>query len=257
MKQNQKQNSAPYFRVATDTQDGAAELYLYGYIGQDKWWEDDPTEPITDLAVTQALKELERKHDRINIRINSPGGSVLHGDPIITAIKSSPAEIHTYADGLAASMAFDIWVASKNRHASTHSKLMVHATSTIAFGTAKSMRSAADMLEKFDETSIASMAEATGLDEDEIRNRFYDYEDHWLTAKDAKEMGLIQEIEGYAVTQPAKDPEKLSFRQLLGIAGRAIWPEVQAESVQATQNVKENAWREDYLRRRDSIIQNR
>ena len=253
MKDNQKPNNAPYFRVLADQNSDAADLYLYGFIGQDKWWEDDPTEPLTDLEVTRAIKNLERDYKRINIRINSPGGSVMHGDPIITAIRNSPADIHTYVDGIAASMAFDIWVAAKNRHAATHSKLMVHATSSIAIGTAKDMERAAEMLRKFDETSIASMAEATGMDETEIRERFYDYEDHWISARDAKDLGLIAEVEGYAVNPPAQNPEKLTFRQLLSVAGRAVWTEVQDESVHATQNVKELEWRADYLRRRDYL----
>lgn len=247
---------APYFRVVTDTGTDAAEMYLYGYIGQEKWWEDDPTEPLTDLEVVKAIRDLERTNKRINIRINSPGGSVRHGDPMIAAIKNSPAEIHTYVDGMAASMAFDIWIASKNRHAATHSKMMVHATGTIAWGNVKAMEQAAAMLKKFDETSIASMADATGMSEEEIQKQFYDYEDHWLTAKDAKEIGLIQEVEGYATTTPVPEPEKLNFRQLLGVAGRAIWPDVQDETVQTPENVKDLDWRQDYLRRRALITQN-
>lgn len=250
MKKNNP-HSAPYFRVMTAPDGDSADLYLYGYIGQDKWWEDDMTEPLTDLAVVKAIKDLEKEHARINVRINSPGGSVMHGDPIITALRSSPAEIHTYVDGIAASMAFDIWVASKNRHAATNSKLMVHATSSIAIGTAEDMRQAAAMLEKFDETSIASMAEATGMDPEDIAARFYDYKDHWLSAKDAKELGLIDDVESYPVNSPAPAPEKLSFRQLLTVAGRVNWPE---EDDDENEFEKEN-WRAEYLRRRDSLTQ--
>jgi ATP-dependent Clp protease, protease subunit len=254
MKDNRKPNNTPYFRVMTDRAKDSAELYLYGFIGQEKWWEDDPTEPLTDLEVTRAIKDLEREYKRINIRINSPGGSVMHGDPIISAIKSSPAEIHTYVDGIAASMAFDIWVSATNRHASTHSKMMVHATSSIAIGTAKDMERAAEMLRKFDETSIASMAEATGMDQDEIAARFYDYDDHWLSARDAQDLGLIKEVEGYAVNPPAQEPEKLTFRQLLSVAGRVSWPEGKDENVQRNQDADNlEDWRLDYLRRRDLI----
>jgi ATP-dependent Clp protease protease subunit len=256
MKNDKRKDNAPYFRVMTTPESNdTAELYLYGYIGQEKWWEDDPTEPLTDLAVVQAIKELEKDYSRINVRINSPGGSVMHGDPIITALKSSPAEIHTYVDGIAASMAFDIWVSAKNRHASTHSKMMVHATSSITMGTAQDMRHAAEMLEKFDETSIASMAEATGMDENEIKTRFYDYRDHWLSAKDAQKMGFIAEVETYAVSAPAPEPEKLTFRQLLTIAGRVAWPEEKTDEEQAPEpGFEQELWRADNLRRRNSII---
>jgi ATP-dependent Clp protease protease subunit len=229
-----------YFRVVAEKGKDYAEIYMYGYVGQMGF---DPEEDITDIAVVKAIRDLEKQVSRINIRINSPGGSVLHGDPIVTAIKNSNAEIHTYVDGMAASMAFDIWVSSKNRHASAHSKLMVHATSTIAFGTAKDMRAAADMLDKFDETSIASFSAATGMTEEEARERFYDYEDHWMTAKDALAMGLIAEVEDYAVANVVSEPEKLTFRQLLANVNR----------VEENQT-PEDTWREAYLTKRDSLF---
>jgi ATP-dependent Clp protease, protease subunit len=242
-------NNDKYFRVIAAANGEAADLYLYGYIGQMGWESSD--EDITDLAVTRAIRELENEYSRINIRINSPGGSVLHGDPIVTAIKNSKAEIHTYVDGMAASMAFDIWVASKNRHASAHSKLMVHATSSIAFGTAKDMRAAADMLDKFDETSIASFSAATGMSEEDARSRFYDYEDHWLTAKDAQAMGLIEKIEDYAVANPVAEPEKLTFRQLLNQVSRMEAP---TQELEFKDESLEDSWREAYLTKRNSLF---
>jgi ATP-dependent protease ClpP protease subunit len=245
-----------YFRVITERGDDSADIYLYGYIGQMGF---DASEDITDIAVVKAIRELEGYVKRINIRINSPGGSVLHGDPIVTAIKNSKAEIHTYVDGMAASMAFDIWVSSKNRHASAHSKLMVHATSTIAFGTAKDMRAAADMLDKFDETSIASFSAATGMSEDETRTRYYDYEDHWMTAKDAFGMGLIAEVEDYAVASAMAEPEKMSFRQLLANVARMDYAEqTEAEPKGQPDPQKQeqiqDTWREAYLTKRGLLF---
>jgi ATP-dependent protease ClpP protease subunit len=241
-----------YFRVITERGNDSADIYLYGYIGQMGF---DASEDITDIAVVKAIRELEADFKRINIRINSPGGSVLHGDPIVTAIKNSKAEIHTYVDGMAASMAFDIWVSSKNRHASAHSKLMVHATSTIAFGTAKDMRAAADMLDKFDETSIASFSAATGMSEEETRTRYYDYEDHWMTAKDALSMGLIAEIEDYAVASAMAEPEKMSFRQLLANVARMDYAEQpQTETQPQTEQPIQDTWREAYLTKRGLLF---
>lgn len=216
--------TANYMRVMTfEKNESEADIYLYGYIGQSGFYEDDDDD-ITDISVVRAIKDLERTYKRINIRINSPGGSVMHGDPIIAAMRQSPAEIHTYNDGMAASMAADIWLAGKVRHMSTHSKLMIHATSGLAFGTANDMLEAAAMLEKFDQTSIASMALATGMDEDKIKSEFYDYKDHWLTARDAKGMGMIDEIEDYASNSPISEPEKMNFRQLLAYAHKVDFP---------------------------------
>ena len=248
-----KMTKHQYFKVATSQTADAGELYIYGYIGQEKWWEDDPTEALTDIAVVQAIRELESKYKRINVRINSPGGSVMHGDPIITALRNSTAEIHTYNDGIAASMAADIWMAGKYRHMATHSKLMIHATSAIAIGTAQDMMDAAAMLEKFDETSIASMALATGMREKDIRERFYDYKDHWLSARDAKELKMIEKIEDYTVNEPSQSLEGMSFRQLLAFAHKVDFPtEPTAEPVNTTIS-DDITWRFDYLEKRSSL----
>ena len=249
-----------YFRAYYDKEGNTGELYLYGYIGQkaDPFYGEDPDEDITDKAVVKAIRELEKQTGRINIRINSPGGSVMHGDPIITAIRNSKAEIHTYVDGIAASMAFDIWAAAKNRHASINSKLMIHATGGFAFGTAKDMRAAADMLDKFDQSAISTFADATGMSEEEIKKEFYeDYADHWLTAKDALEMGLIDEIENYETALPVQNPEKYSYRELLEQATKFYTDGQQAEKTKDAekpkradgQKIEEESWREDHLRR--------
>lgn len=261
-------NQHSYFRVLQGTSGTDPEIYLYGYIGQkaEPMFGEDPSEDITDIAVVKAIKELERTNKRINIRINSPGGSVLHGDPIVTAIRNSKAEIHTYVDGIAASMGFDIWSSAKYRHASLNSKLMIHATGSFAFGTAKDLRAAAEMLDKFDQSAISTLSASTGMGEDEIRKEFYeDYADHWLTAKDALKMGLITEIEDYPTSMQVDNPEKYSYRQLLEMATRAANIESNGHEAKETEKTEKadtvnetnetfETWRADHLRRMDILI---
>lgn len=212
-----------YFRVVTSQDNGRAEMYLYGYIGQDFWWDEDmDEESITDLAFVRALKELEKDNDEIHIRINSPGGSVYHGDPIISAMRNSKATIHTYNDGMAASMAADIWIAGDVRHMAENAKMMIHSTGTIAIGTAKDMRSAADMLDKFDSVAISMLAKVLKVDEADVKEMFYDYEDHWLTAKEVAELGLIEKVEEYEVQTPPADAEKMSYADLVRSFGGKI-----------------------------------
>ncbi len=205
-----------YFKVVAVEGERSADLLLYGYIGQDFWWDDDlKEESLTDIAVIRQLRELESRFERINIRINSPGGSVFHGDPIIAAIQSSKAEIHAYNDGMAASMAADIWLAAPHRHMAGNAKLMIHATSTFARGTAKTMEQEAARLRKFDDVAIATMAKATGLGEEEIRSRFYDYEDHWITAREAEELGLITQVEDYEAQDIPLEVERMTYAELV------------------------------------------
>jgi len=231
-----------YFRVITGTDaDNTPEILIYGYIGQEDWWDTEAETNLTDIEVVKAIRDLEKSNSRINIRINSPGGSVMHGDPIITAIRNSKSEIHTYVDGMAASMAFDIWISGHKRHVGINSKLMTHATSSFEWGTAKRMRQCADMLDKFDDTAIATFSAVTGMEETEVRERFYDYEDHWMTAKEAVELGLVAEIDNYQTQQAVEEPEKMSFRQLLVAATRVAMPDPTEEEEQEEENEKEGA----------------
>lgn len=205
-----------YFRVVTDTSNNKAEMFLYGYIGQDFWWDEDLNEEsITDLAFLKEFRKLEKDYDEIHIRINSPGGSVFHGDAIISAITASDATIHTYNDGMAASMGFDIWVAGDVRHMSENAKNMIHATISMGVGNAKQLRETADMLDKFDEAAIGILAKRTGLTDEEIQTRFYDGADHWLTAKDTAELGLIEKAEDYETEETPEDAEKLTHSELI------------------------------------------
>jgi ATP-dependent protease ClpP protease subunit len=196
--------SKDYFRVITRETDDVAEVYLYGFIGQDFWWADEEKrkESITDMEFVKTIRELEKDYERIDIHINSPGGNVYHGDAIITAIRNSKAEIHTYNDGMCASMGFDIWLAGHERHTSINAKAMCHATASVEFGTAADMRAAAEKLDLFDTAQVNTFVAVTGLAENEVRSMFYDdYRDHWLTADRMLELNLVKEIEDYEVKE--------------------------------------------------------
>jgi ATP-dependent protease ClpP protease subunit len=235
-----KNKTTQLYKVITEDQDGYGELFLYGYIGQDFWWDEELNkESLTDLAFVKALREMEKKYDRIHIRINSPGGSVYHGDPIISAIQQSPAEIHTFNDGMVASMAFDIWMAGNVRHCSSNAKGMCHATSTLAIGTAKDMMNTAVMLEKFDDVAISLFSKASGIDEEEVRARFYDYQDHWMTAKDLKELGLIEDVEDYETKTLPADIEKVSGLDLVKSFLQDLTPQTVVLSEETIQAMKD------------------
>jgi ATP-dependent Clp protease, protease subunit len=206
-----------YFQVMTTATGDTADLYLYGMIGQDYWYDSQlKDESLTDLAVVKKIKELESQVSRINIRINSPGGSVYHGGPIISAILESTAEVHTYIDGIAASMAANIWAVGHIRHANSNSKLMIHNVSAVAMGNALDMMTVAEQLEAFDASAIASFAEATGMTEDEVRAKFYDYKDHWLTANDLVELGFVAKIDQYpAKAELPQNVEQMAYNDIV------------------------------------------
>lgn len=204
-----------YLKVIADSDGDTAEILMYGYIGQQDFWGENPEKDITDIAFAKTMRDLEKNHSRINVRINSPGGSMYHGNAIIAAIQNSKAEVHAYIDGMAASMAGDIWLACENRHMAKNALLMLHAPSGICMGTAKQMREEADILDKFEETVVAVMVDSTDMTEEDIRKEFYDYEDHWLTAKDCKEYGFISEADEYEAADLPADIEKMSYAEVV------------------------------------------
>jgi ATP-dependent Clp endopeptidase proteolytic subunit ClpP len=243
----QPANKQPaYFRVIQSSDDDADELLLYGYVGQSGYDDEDD---ITAAAVVKAIRECDKKRRPFRIRINSPGGSVFHGDPIVTAIRQCKSEVHTYIDGMAASMAADIWMAGDKRHMASNSKLMIHRTSTFAFGNAQDLREAAEALDKFDEAAIDTFVELTGMDKAEALERFYNYKDNWLTAADALQYGLIESIDTYDAKMP---DDSRTYRQLLADAARATVVAPKAEA--APEPEPQENWRQAYLEKLSRLI---
>ena len=208
-------------QLASVQEDGVATVYIYGYIGQlPEWWlePDDRSEEITAMALIKELNAaVAQGCQRVNIRINSVGGSVYEGEAMVAAIRECKAEVHTYNDGLVASMASTIWLAGHKRHMASNAVMMIHATSNFAWGTAKELRKEAEVLDTFDNASVAAIAGYTNMSEDEVRSAFFaDYEDHWMNLSDVQELGIISSGEAYqaAGTVPT-NVEQLTYRQLL------------------------------------------
>lgn len=193
----------------------AVDVLLYGFIGPD-WYREDEKQN-TDEGVATALDSLAKKYARINLRINSPGGSLMHGNAIISAIQRCTAELHVYNDGVCASMAADIFMACPNRHMAKTSMMMVHAPSCYAYGNAFDMRECADMLDAFAGTAILVMSECCGMATEEVESKFYDGKDHWLSHKQCVEMGIVNLTDEYEAAAPPDGVEKMAFPDLLAM----------------------------------------
>jgi ATP-dependent protease ClpP protease subunit len=197
-----------------------ANLFFYGTIGD--VWADTGEDAITALNVRKELDKLiEKGAKTINIRINSMGGYTSEGLAIVTALKEcTGAEIHTWNDGTAYSMAADIWFCApiERRHMAKGATLMIHAPSSgvCFYGTAKELREAgataidqleeiAKMLDSIAEGTMEIMAEGTGMTKEDILNSFYDYADHTLSFQECVKAGFIVDENGYSIE---KSPSK-------------------------------------------------
>ncbi len=210
----------PYYKLLTEQGATEATIFLYGYIGEEWSWDPAKYEyvqkGVTDIEFVKELNALAAQYPVIHLRINSPGGDFFHGNAIMSAIQNSAAEIHTWNDGICASMAADIWMCGKQRHMAKNALLMVHPAWNYCSGNAQTMRECAEALDKFTESAITATAASIGITADEMRSRYYaDYKDHWLTYSEAVTDGLVSDTTEYAAADPMKVSAGMPYKQLL------------------------------------------
>lgn len=181
--------SKKYYSVQNKA-DNSVDVLIYGIIG-DSWFQESTTarQFVADLI------SLEKDYSRINVRINSPGGSVFDGLSIFNALRNSKAEIHTYNDGLCASMASLVLMAGKTVHSADNSLMMLHSPMTGCQGNAADIRQVLEMLDKVQASLITCITSTTGLDPEQVKSKYFDYKDHWLNADEAVAEGFVSVIE--------------------------------------------------------------
>lgn len=163
-----------------------AEIWIYEMIGEDFWTGGG----VTAKNFQKELSEI--KASQIDLHINSPGGVVFDGITIYNLIKQHPANVTTYIDGLAASIASVIALAGDKVIMAGNALYMVHNPEGLVMGTSADMRSLADVLDKIAGTMIGTYTAKTGKPEAEIK-ALLDAET-WMTADEAKENGFVDEI---------------------------------------------------------------
>lgn len=163
-------------------------ILIYDIIGTD-WWTG---EGVTAKSIKDQITAGENDSDveEHEIRINSPGGSMLEGIAIFNIIAGASKPVKTYIDGIAASMAWGIAYAKGLPIVADNALSMAHNASTYSYGNAKQLRTDADVLDKFDNSIAVSINKATGMSMEDISAKLLNYEDNWLTATELISMGL-------------------------------------------------------------------
>ena len=128
----------------------------------------------------------------IDLRLNSPGGSVFDAVAIYNALKRHAGDITVWIDGIAASAASYIAMAGDTIVMPENAFLMIHDPSGLVMGTAEDMRSTAEALDKVKGSLIQGYAAKSGKADDEIAALMA--AETWLDAKDALDLGFIDRI---------------------------------------------------------------
>ena len=128
----------------------------------------------------------------IDLRLNSPGGSVFDAVAIYNALKRHSGDITVWIDGIAASAASYIAMAGDTIVMPENAFLMIHDPSGLVMGTAEDMRSTAEALDKVKGSLIQGYASKSGKGDEEIAALMA--AETWLDAKDALDLGFIDRI---------------------------------------------------------------
>lgn len=169
----------------------SADVFIYGEITKYAWEEYGEVSSITFKNELDALGD---GLETINLYINSPGGSVFETMAIIAMLQRHPAEIISHIDALAASCASVLPMISKRVIMYNNSMMMIHNAWTYAWGNANELRKAADDIERINQSMIQFYLDRAGdkLDADTLK-QLLDAET-WLTAEEAMNYGLCDEI---------------------------------------------------------------
>ncbi len=167
-----------------------AEVHIYDEIG---YWGTS----AKDFA--QQLAELDV--DRIQLRINSPGGNAWDGVAIMNTLRRHRARVEVTVDGIAASAASLIAMAGDHIVMNRSSQMMIHDTSGMAWGNAATMRETADLLDKLSDSYADAYAKRAGGTRAQWRDVMR--AETWYTAEEAVLAGLADEWDGSADTKAA------------------------------------------------------
>lgn len=169
--------------------------WYYNWFGEDSTCTND-VEKILNQA---------NPGDDIEIYINSPGGVIDVGSEIYTLIrgKAEVCNVKIYIVGEACSAASVIACAAYCAMSPT-ALMMVHCVSSGARGNHSVLEHAAEMLRTADRALCTAYTQKTGMSENEALQMME--HETWLTAQQAKEKGLVDEVMFEEPEEPEYDP---------------------------------------------------
>ena len=160
------------------------------------------SDEVANIVTAQLLflESTERTRD-IQMYINSPGGSVYAGLGMYDTMQFITPDVSTICTGIAASMGAVLMAAGTEgkRTALQHSRIMIHQPSAGAMGQASDIEITVNEVRKLKQELYDILAYHSGQTPEQIA--IDSSRDKWLTASEAKEYGLVDEV---LVTNPRK-----------------------------------------------------
>lgn len=160
---------------------------------------------VANLVIAQLLfLEAEDPDKDISLYINSPGGSITSGMAIYDTLQYIRPDVSTICVGLAASMGAFLLAAGKKgkRFALPNAEIMIHQPAGGTQGQATDIEIHARRIINMKESLNRILAERTGQPLERIQKDTD--RDYFMTAQEAKEYGIIDEV----ISHPKKTSKK-------------------------------------------------
>lgn len=174
-------------------------LYLAKQVNQDSI--NSVTKSIIEIQENdEYLKKLYAIHDLnykpmpIKLYIDSYGGMIYQCRGLIGVMQSSTTDVHTYVTGAAMSAGFLITICGKKRFAYKHATLMYHQLSSMKIGELKHIEDSVEQSKKIQQWAEDLVIDCTEIPRAKLKEVYDRKEDWYLTAAEAKNLNVIDEI---------------------------------------------------------------
>jgi ATP-dependent protease ClpP protease subunit len=195
-----------YYKFTCEAGDepSSAELLIFDAIGN---WED--IGEVSAKAFARDLASLPRSVKRIDLHINSPGGSLFDASAIYSRLADHPSQKHVYIDGLAASAASIVAMVGHKIYIRSNATMMMHLPSGLSIGNADDMRKMAGALDTVTESMINIYAKRSALPRAEIRDLLA--AETWFSPQQAVDKGFADEVRGVVKAAASLGENKYIF----------------------------------------------
>jgi len=175
--------------------DPATELFLRGHHVFMSEVNPETIKPLIDWIISENFNR-EKKKKELTLGICSPGGDLNACFALIDIMKGSKIPIRTIGMGMIASCGLLMFISgTKGRRILTpNTSILSHQYSWGSFGKEHELFAAVKEFDLTTQRMITHYKKCTGLSEKDIRKYLLPPEDMWLSAKEAKKLGLCDSI---------------------------------------------------------------
>lgn len=150
------------------------------------------------VAVENGLLPWSRRHpgEPLTLRLYSPGGDLRWGYVLfdtLRTLRDSGHHLTIVVRGMAASMGAVLLQAADKRVVGREAMIMIHEVASLAWGKSSEIKDQAQLMDRLTRRTAEILSERSNKTPDEILEMM-DRKDVWLSAQEAIDIGLADEI---------------------------------------------------------------